>query len=141
MSADHVTRITVGATVQKPVELVWKYFTVPEHLTQWSFASDTWHAPHAEHDLRAGGRFLTRMEAKDGSFGFDFTGTYDEIRTNEYIAYTLDDDRKVEITFTARGNETEVVEIFDAEGTNPVEMQRAGWQAFMDNFKKYCEAN
>lgn len=140
METSNKVTIMVETTVNKPVAEVWKYWTEPQHITGWSFASDEWHAPKAENDLRDGGRFLTRMEAKDGSFGFDFSGKYDEVKTNEYIAYTLDDGRKVTITFVGLENETRVVETFEAEATNPVEMQEAGWQAFMDNFKRYSEA-
>ncbi|WP_339230895.1 SRPBCC family protein [Oceanobacillus sp. FSL K6-2867] len=131
--------ITVETTVQKPVENVWEYWTNPKHITQWSNASDDWHAPKAENDLRVGGSFLTRMEAKDGSFGFDFAGVYDEVRQNELISYTLGDGRKVEITFAGQENSTMVVETFQAENTNSIEMQKAGWQAILDNFKKYSE--
>ncbi len=140
METSNKVTITVETTVNKPVAEVWKYWTEPQHITGWSFASDEWHAPKAENDLRDGGRFLTRMEAKDGSFGFDFSGKYDDVKTNEYIAYTLDDGRKVTITFVGLENVTKVVETFEAEATNPVEMQEAGWQAFMDNFKRYSEA-
>lgn len=141
MGTSNPTRVTVQAVIQAPVEKVWKYWAEPEHITKWNQASDDWHAPRAENDLRAGGRFVTRMEAKDGSMGFDFSGTYDVVNVHEEIAYTLDDGRKVNITFNARGNETEVIETFDAEGTNPVEFQQAGWQAIMDNFKKYVETH
>ena len=82
-----------------PVEKVWEYWTEPDHITKWSNASDDWHTPYAENDLRVGGKFVSRMEAKDGSFGFDFGGVYDEVRANEFISYTLGDGRKVEITF------------------------------------------
>jgi uncharacterized protein YndB with AHSA1/START domain len=140
METSNKVTITVETTVQKPVAEVWKYWTEPQHITKWSFASDDWHAPNAENDLRVGGRFLTRMEAKDGSFGFDFGGVYDEVKTNEFISYTLDDGRKVAITFDRKDNDTKVIETFEAETTNPVEMQEAGWQAFLDNFKKYSES-
>lgn len=133
--------ITVETTINAPVEKVWANWTEPQHITQWSFASDDWHAPTAENDLTVGGKFLTRMEAKDGSFGFDFGGVYDEVRTNEFIAYTLGDGRKVAITFISQDNNTKVIETFDPETTNPIEMQQAGWQAFLDNFKKYSEAS
>lgn len=139
METNNNVTITVETTVQKPVGEVWKYWTEPQHITKWSFASDEWHAPNAENDLRIGGRFVTRMEAKDGSFGFDFGGVYDEVRINEFIAYTLDDGRKVTITFNSQENGTKVIETFEAESTHPIEMQKAGWQAFMDNFKKYSE--
>ncbi|MFL6560338.1 MAG: SRPBCC family protein [Bacillus sp. (in: firmicutes)] len=133
------TKITVKATVHAPVENVWKYWTEPAHLTKWNNASDDWHTPIAENDLRAGGKFLSRMEAKDGSFGFDFGGIYDEVKLNEAISYTMGDGRKVDITFKGHGNETQVIETFDAETTNSIEMQQAGWQAILDNFKKYSE--
>jgi uncharacterized protein YndB with AHSA1/START domain len=132
-------KITVLTTVQAPVEKVWKYWTEPTHITKWSNASDDWHTPVAENDLRAGGKFLSRMEAKDGSFGFDFGGIYDEVKLHEVIAYTMGDGRKVKITFQGQGNETEVIETFDAETTNPIEFQQQGWQAILDNFKKYVE--
>ncbi len=135
------TNITVESTIKAPVEKVWNYWSAPEHITKWSFASPDWHTPFAENDLRAGGQFKSRMEAKDGSFGFDFGGIYDDVKTNELITYTLGDGRKVSITFTSKGNETSLVETFEAEGTNPVEMQKGGWQAILDNFKKYVEAN
>lgn len=139
MESGKQVAITVEAAVRAPVAKVWENWTEPRHITQWSFATDEWHAPHAENDLKVGGKFLTRMEAKDGSFGFDFGGIYDEIRTNEYIAYTLGDGRKVAVTFISQGNDTKIIETFDAESTHSVEMQQAGWQAFLDNFKKYCE--
>ncbi|MCK8486631.1 SRPBCC family protein [Paenibacillus sp. MBLB2552] len=139
METNQPTKVTVQAVIQAPVEKVWSYWTEPEHITKWNQASDDWHAPRAENDLRAGGTFLTRMEAKDGSMGFDFGGVYDEVNTHERISYTLGDGRRVEITFAAEGQETKVVETFDAESTHPVEFQQAGWQAIMDNFKKYVE--
>lgn len=141
MSTESKTKVTVRATVNAPVEKVWKSWTEPTHITQWNSPSEDWHSPSAENDLRAGGKFLARMEAKDGSYGFDFGGIYDEVRNHEYIGYTLGDGRKVEIIFSSKGNETEVVETFEAENENPVDFQQAGWQAIMDNFKKYTENN
>ncbi|MDM5329908.1 SRPBCC family protein [Neobacillus sp. CF12] len=132
-------KITVETTVQAPVERVWKYWTEPTHITKWNTASDDWHTPFAENDLRAGGKFLSRMEAKDGSFGFDFGGVYDEVKVHEVIAYSMEDGRRVTITFKGKENETEVIETFDAETTNSIEMQQQGWQAILDNFKKYAE--
>lgn len=133
--------ITVETMVNALVEKAWKIFTTPAHITKWCNASDDWHTTKAENDLRAGGKFLSRMEAKDGSFGFDFGGTYNDVNQNEKIAYTMDDGRKVNVTFTAKGNTTNVVETFEAETENSVEMQRGGWQAILDSFKKYTEAN
>ena len=132
--------ITVAATVHAPVAKVWALWTAPEHIVNWNSASDDWHTPRAENDLRPGGTFLSRMEAKDGSFGFDFGGVYDEVKTHELIAYTLGDGRKVEVVFTSKGDSTEIISSFEAEETNPVEMQKGGWQAILNNFKKYAEA-
>ena len=141
METANKTLITVQTTVKAPVEKVWKLWTAPEHITKWNNASDDWHTPFAENDLRVGGKFLARMEAKDGSYGFDFGGVYDEVKENEVIEYTIGDGRKVIVNFTGNANETKVVETFEAETTNSIEMQRGGWQAILDNFKKYAEAN
>ena len=141
METANKTTITIQSTVGAPVEKVWKFWNEPDHITKWAYAIDTWHAPWAKNDLREGGRFTSRMEAKDGSMGFDFGGTYDEIKTNELISYTMDDGRRVTVKFTGNGNETRVVESFEAEDQNPIEMQRGGWQAILDNFKKYVESN
>lgn len=141
MGTSNPTKVTVQAVIQAPVEQVWRHWTEPEHITKWNQASEDWHAPSAENDLRVGGKFTTRMEAKDGSVGFDFYGVYDVVKQHEEISYTLGDGRKVDITFTAQGSETNVVQIFDAEGTNPVELQQAGWQAILNNFKAYTEAS
>ena len=135
------TRVTIEATVGAPVEKVWNYWSQPEHITQWCAASDDWHAPKAENDLRTGGKFSTRMEAKDGSFGFDFGGVYDNVKKNELIEYTMGDGRKVWVIFSSVDDQTKIVETFEAETTNPVEMQKGGWQAILDNFKKYTEEN
>jgi uncharacterized protein YndB with AHSA1/START domain len=131
--------ITISSTISAPVEKVWKYWTKPEHITLWCNASEDWHAPRAENDLRPGGKFMTRMEAKDGSFGFDFGGVYDMVKPNELIEYTLGDGRVVTIHFSGLGGETRVVEMFDAENENPIDMQKGGWQSILDNFKKYTE--
>ena len=135
------TAITIETTINAPVEKVWKFWTLPEHITKWNNASDDWHTPKAENDLRVGGKFAARMEAKDGSFGFEFGGVYDAVKTNELIEYTLGDGRKVAVHFMADGNETKLSETFEAENTNSIEMQRGGWQAILNNFKKYVEAN
>lgn len=140
MSAEK-TVLTVTANVAAPVNKVWEYWNKPEHITQWAFASPEWHTPTASNDLRVGGSFSSRMEAKDGSMGFDFGGIYDVVEENKYIEYTLGDQRKVKITFTADGETTNISESFEAEGQNPVEMQQMGWQAILDNFKKYAEEN
>jgi uncharacterized protein YndB with AHSA1/START domain len=134
------TKITVETTVNAPVEKVWESWTRPEHIVKWNHASDDWHSPWAKADFREGGNFSARMEAKDGSMGFDFGGVYDVIRTNEYIEYTIGDGRKVQVSFSGNGNQTNVVETFEAENTNSIELQRGGWQAILDNFKKYTES-
>jgi len=132
-------RITIRATINTPIETVWHYWIEPEHIKKWNNASEDWHTTIAENDLRVGGKFLSRMEANDGSLGFDFSGIYDEVKLHKVIAYTLGDDRKVTITFDCSENKTEITEVFDAENTNSIEMQKAGWQAILDNFKRYTE--
>lgn len=133
-------KITVETLINAPVEKVWSSFTEPEHITQWNAASPDWHTPKADNDLRVGGRFNYWMEARDGSVGFDFQGTYEEVREHEYIAYSLGDARKVSVTFSEENGQTRVVETFDPETENPPEMQRAGWQAILDNFKRHTES-
>ena len=141
MTPTNTTKVTVENTVNAPVEKVWKLYTGPEHIKKWNSASDDWHTPSAENDLRVGGKFSSRMEAKDGSMGFDFAGVYDDVKTNELIAYTMGDGRQAKITFANQDNKTKVAVTFDAETQNSVEMQKDGWQAILDNFKKYVEAN
>lgn len=136
-----MSAITIQNTIDAPVEKVWQYWNTPEHIMQWNHASDDWHSPKAENDLRAGGHFSFTMAAKDGSFSFDFAGTYDEVLSNQRLAYTIADGRKVEVDFKSKGDTTEVVETFEAESVNSLEMQQAGWQAILDNFKKYVESN
>lgn len=137
------TLITVQTTVNAPVEKVWDYWNAPEHITQWCSATPEWHTPSASNDLRVGGQFSSRMEARDGSMGFDFGGVYDTVDALSKIAYTMGDGRKVEIQFHSQGanGPTEIVESFEAEDQNPVEMQRGGWQAILDNFKTYVETH
>jgi uncharacterized protein YndB with AHSA1/START domain len=132
-------KVTVKTTVNVPVEKVWEYWTEPNHITKWNNASEDWHTPVAENDLRPGGSFLSRMEAKDGSFGFDFKGIYDEVKLLKFISYSLEDGRKVEISFEGKENETEIIETFDPDTSNSIELQQTGWQAIIDNFKKYAE--
>lgn len=133
--------ITVEATVNAPVDKVWKYWNDPEHITKWCAASDDWHAPRAENDIRTGGKFNTRMEAKDKSFGFDFEGVYSNVKPNELIEYDMSDMRHVKIEFKETPEGTKVTETFDIENQNPEEMQRDGWQAILNNFKKHTESN
>ncbi len=139
MEKDKKTKITIEAIVKATVETVWKLWTTPEDIIKWNSASDDWHTPRAENDLRAGGKFVSRMEAIDGSMGFDFSGVYDDVIPNKRIVYTLDDGRKVDIIFKSNGKKTHITQTFEAENENPVEMQRDGWQAIMNNFKKYAE--
>lgn len=139
MNASSKTKVTIEATINAPVEKVWEYWNEPSHITQWAFASDDWHAPRAENDLRVGGKFLTRMEAKDGSFGFDFGGEYTDVVENKLIGYIMGDGREVRTEFAPAGNGTKIVSVFDAEDQNPVEMQKAGWQMILNNFKKHVE--
>ncbi len=140
MEAVEKTVITIETTVNAPVEKVWDYWNGPAHIEQWCTATPEWETVNAKNDVRVGGIISSRMQAKDGSMGFDFGGVYDAVKPNEYIEYTMGDSRKVKVYFTAQGNNTKVVESFEAESTNPVEMQRAGWQAILDNFKKYTES-
>lgn len=141
METQNKTVITIENTINAQVEKVWEYWTKTEHITKWNNASDDWHTPSAENDLRVGGKFISRMEAKDGSMGFDFGGVYDDVRENDYIEYTIGDGRKVKIKFSSNGAATKVVETFEAENTHPIEMQRSGWQSILNNFKSYTENN
>lgn len=134
------TVLTVQNNINAPLEKVWQYWSEPEHIVNWNHASDDWHSPKAENDLRTGGRFVSTMAAKDGSMSFDFEGVYDEVIPQQRIAYTMADGRKVEVTFKSNDDSTEVIEAFEAENIHSLEMQQAGWQAILDNFKKYVEA-
>jgi uncharacterized protein YndB with AHSA1/START domain len=131
--------VTVEATVNAPVEKVWNNYNNPDNVTKWNFAADDWQCPWAKSDFRVGGEFSARMEAKDGSFGFDFGAKYTAIETNKKISYVMGDGRNCTVTFTPQGNATHVSVAFDAESQNPVEMQKGGWQAILNNFKKYTE--
>lgn len=132
--------ITVQTTVNAPLAKVWDCWTNPKHIPGWSFASDDWEAYGAENDLRVGGRFKTTLAAKDKSFSFDFGGVYTALKEQALIEYDMDDARHVKIEFTQTPEGVQVVEAFDAEASNPVEMQKDGWQAFLGNFKKYVES-
>jgi uncharacterized protein YndB with AHSA1/START domain len=134
-------QITVETTVAAPVEKVWSAYTTPDDITQWNFANDDWCCPRAEVDLRPGGKQIVRMEAKDGSMGFDFEGTYDEIAPHRVLTLVLDDGRKSRTTFAENNGKTHVSTTFDAEAQNPIEMQRDGWQAILNNFKAHVEGN
>lgn len=134
------TKITVSATVNAPVAKVWDFWTDPKHITQWNSPSPDWYTPKAENDLRVGGRFNSRMEARDGSAGFDFGGTYNDVEPKKCITYTMDDGRMAVNEFAAHHGATHVKITFDAESENPVEVQRGGWQGILDSFKYYAEA-
>lgn len=135
------TVITVAVAIKAPISKVWEYWTKPEHITRWNAASDDWHTHFAENDLREGGRFTSRMEAKDGSFGFDFGGVYDKVTEHKLIEYTLGDGRKVVVNFSEDEAISHVTESFEAEQTHTLEMQQGGWQAILDNFRNYVEAS
>jgi uncharacterized protein YndB with AHSA1/START domain len=131
--------ITIQTTVNAPIEKVWGCWTGPEHISGWAFATDEWEARNPENDLRVGGKFKTTMAAKDGSQSFDFSGGYTAIKDNELIEYTMDDDRKVRVEFSEDSDGVKIVESFEPEKENSEEMQRQGWQAILNNFKKYVE--
>ena len=133
--------ITIKTAINASINKVWEFWTLPEHITKWSFASPDWHTPYAENDLREGGKFKSTMAAKDGSMSFDFEGEYTLVKTNVAIEYVMADGRKVEISFNKTPDGVEIIESFDPETVNPEEMQRGGWQAILDNFKSYVENN
>lgn len=133
--------ITIETTIHAPITKTWTAWTKPEHITHWNFASEDWSCPNAINEFEPGKEFNYRMEAKDGTIGFDFTGTYDQIIENSLITYTLEDGRKVEIRFIEENGIVKLIESFEAEGTNSDEMQKNGWQAILNNFKKYVETN
>lgn len=134
-------KVTVGTTINSKPQKVWEYWTKPEHITKWNFASNDWYCPKAENDLKVGGKMKSRMEAKDGSFGFDFEATYNEIINQKKITYTIEDGRMATTIFEDLHGKTKVTTNFDAESQNSVEMQKDGWQAIIDNFKSYVESN
>lgn len=131
--------ISIQALVSVSPSNAWDYYTKPEHIVNWNFASDDWQCPSASNDMRVGGKYIARMEAKDGSWGFDFELIYNAITPGESFTYTMEDGREVQVTFRNHEQKTEVTVTFDPETQNPVEMQRGGWQAILDNYKKYAE--
>lgn len=133
------TKITVETVVNAPVEKVWDLWTDPRHVLHWNSASVDWHTPYAESDLKVGGRFLYRMESTDRKNGFDFAGEYNSLELYKHIEYTLGDGRKVRVTFSPKGTGTRVSEIFETELVNTVDRQQEGWQAILNNFKRYAE--
>ncbi|AVR43996.1 polyketide cyclase [Christiangramia fulva] len=132
--------ITVNIKVNRPVEKVWECWTQPEHIKSWNNASDNWVTPSATNDLKEGGKFVYRMEAKDGSAAFDFQGTYKKVIYPKFLKYILDDMREVEIKFEEKGDATLIEETFETEKMNSAKMQKNGWQVILDNFKKYVES-
>ncbi len=134
--------ITVSTTINAPIESVWKNFTKTEHIKKWCHASDDWHAPQAENDLRVNGKFRTKMASRDGSQGFDFVGTYTKVQPNEAIEYFIADGRKVMIKFLPdpKSGGVQIIQTFEKENENSSEKQQQGWQAILDNFKKYTES-
>jgi len=134
------TKITIEATVKAAINKVWDYYTNPTHIIHWNFAIDTWHCPRAENDMKVGGTYKARMEAKDGSFGFDFEAIYADIIEGKEFTYGLGD-RNVTVKFTDLGEQTKVIVAFDPENENPIELQMNGWQAILNNFKWYTENN
>lgn len=133
--------IRIETTIHAPLQTVWEAWTTPADIEQWNNASPDWHTPRAEVDLREGGRFWSRMESRDGSMGFDFTGTYTRVVPGELIEYAMEDGRRVQVEFSGEASGPVTVrETFDAEGTHTEEQQRAGWQAILDNFKRHVES-
>jgi predicted 3-demethylubiquinone-9 3-methyltransferase (glyoxalase superfamily)/uncharacterized protein YndB with AHSA1/START domain len=141
LNMSNATMLKVQTTIQAPIEKIWQCWTDPVHIMQWNNASEDWHTPKAVNDLRPGGKFVFTMAAKDGSMRFDFEGTYDEVIENQRIAYTLADDRNVQADFKTSGGETQITQNFEAENMNAHDMQVAGWQSILDNFKRYVESN
>lgn len=133
--------ITVSATIHADGKKTWDYYTGAEHIIKWNFADPSWCCPSATNDMRTGGKYSARMEAKDGSFGFDFEVIYDEVVDGERFSYTMLDGRKASVDFRKNADQTDVTISFDPENENPVEFQKAGWQAILDNFKNYTEAH
>lgn len=133
-------KVTVTATINADVKKVWDYYTNPKHITNWNFADPSWRCPSASNDMKIGGAYKARMEAKDGSFGFDFEAIYTEIKEGKQFTYEFEG-RSATVEFKDLGSKTEVIVVFDAENENPVEMQQEGWQAILSNFKTYTESN
>ena len=139
MENKNIKTISVSVSVNAPIEKVWEHWNEPKYITQWYNASDDWHSPYAENDLRVGGKFKTTMAAKDGSAAFDFEGVYTSIVLNKQIVYDVSDGRKVIVKFYVKNNETMIEETFDPEEINSIELQRGGWQAILNNFKSHVE--
>ena len=132
-------KITVEATIEKDRKKVWKLWTSPEHITKWNQATEDWMCSKAENEVREGGKFVYKMEAKDGSFGFDFSGEYTEVEEEEKLVYALEDGRTAEVKFSEEDGKTTITEIFEPESENPVDQQKQGWQGILNSFKNYAE--
>jgi uncharacterized protein YndB with AHSA1/START domain len=139
--AERPLELIVETLIEASLENVWRNWTGPEHIAKWNFASDDWHCPKAENDLKEGGKFVYTMAAKDGSFSFDFWGIYDKVDPFKTIISALGDNRKMKVEFVKENNFVRVIETFEAETENPLEMQQLGWQSILNNFKKYVESN
>ncbi len=135
-----MAQITVQINVRAPISKVWECYNKPEHISGWAFATDEWEAPSAENNLHKGGKFKTRMQAKDGSGGFDFEGTYSNVIEHKLIEYDMSDGRHVKTEFAQTKEGVKIITAFDPEKENPPEMQRSGWQAILNYFKKYVES-
>lgn len=134
-------KITIQTTISADKKKVWDYYTDAKHIVNWNFASTDWCCPSAENDMKVGGKYKARMEAKDKSFGFDFEAIYDEIIEERKFTYTMEDGRKVTVSFEDLNGKTKIEVVFDAEKENPEDQQRQGWQAILNNFKSYVENN
>lgn len=139
MEVKSKTKITIQTIIQSDINSVWLKWNDGKHITNWAFASDDWHCPFAESDLKVGGKMKITMAAKDGSFSFDIESIFTKIEAPKFVAYTMTDGRTVETSFDEREGQIKVTEIFEAENENPIELQQQGWQAILNNFKKYCE--
>jgi uncharacterized protein YndB with AHSA1/START domain len=133
-------KITIEITVNKDLDFVWNSWTQPDHILQWNHASDDWHTVRVLNQLKVGGKFFYRMEAKDGSFGFDFESNYELVNEKQELTYIMSDGRRATTIFQSKETETKVTTTFDPENENPIELQRAGWQAILNNFKTYAES-
>lgn len=134
-------KLTVTSEINKPLNEVWDFFNNPEHIVNWNFAHESWECPSAKNDMKVDGKLEVRMQAKDGSFGFDLVGIYDQVVENELLKYHFEDHRNIEVIFEKLSdNKTKVTENFDPENMNPLDFQKDGWQAILDNFKKYSES-
>lgn len=134
-------KITVQSTVNTNAKKAWDYYTKPEHITKWNFADPSWHCPSASNDMKVGGTYKARMEAKDGSFGFDFEAVYTNLNPGKSFTYKMGDGRVASVDFKENAGKTDVIVQFDPENQNPVEFQKGGWQAILDSYKKYTENN